>query len=171
MFIIESATTNSPPTSPVKKNPVHWTLLEYAEWVRKSCPENRVVEILDLSMHGNLVSKLKIKFLIATIKNLRNLKEINLNNNSLFDLPAELAELPKLRILSLSGNNFETIPTVENSNFGKYHCLKSCISQITKSQPFHVTLQSYRILKNYIFDTTCFPIFHLKLDLSNNFEH
>lgn len=61
-------------------------------------------EILDLS-NQNLTGALQ-----AEIKNMKNLKVLNLSNNKFTGVPAEVGQLDKLEVLDLSNNPITGLP-------------------------------------------------------------
>ena len=69
---------------------------------------------------------------------IKNLEEINLDNNNITEFPTKLLNLPKLRLISLKGNKIElsSIPQEEKLNFKNFVWKKSTLLPLNNKQPF-----------------------------------
>lgn len=84
-------------------NSYYWNRAKYDDWINNGCPENEVVDILDL--RGSELTELS-----ENIKKLKNLYILSLDNNKLTELPDSFGGLDKLEEITLDNNNLQSLP-------------------------------------------------------------
>ena len=80
-----------------------WTIIEFRAWIASGCPKNDDVRELDLSNN-------QLTFLPAEIGKLVTLQQLDLSDNKLTFLPAEIGKLVTLQTLYLYNNQLAFLP-------------------------------------------------------------